>query len=141
MSYQRVLSICLLVLAASPVSAGGISSNGPVGQLILHCTGKVQILTNKASNIDTFNIDLSVYPQLGAGLVAKVAFDQNILPVFKRTVIKDASDQRGMTYSDDQIQILIPNIQNQQLPAGYYNALLTIPSKISGTAMLNCTNN
>ena len=136
MSYQRVLSICLLVLAASPVSAGGISSNGPTGQLILHCTGKVQILTNKASNID-----VSVYPQLGAGLVAKVAFDQNILPVFKRTVIKDASDQRGMTYSDDQIQILIPNMQNQQLPAGYYNALLTIPSKISGTAMLSCTNN
>ncbi len=136
MSYQRILSICLLVLATSSAKAGGISSNGPTGQLLLHCTGGVQILANKASNVD-----VSVYPQLGAGLVAKVAFDQNILPVFKRSVIKAASDPRGMIYSDDQIQILIPNMQNQQLPAGHYNALLTIPNKISGTAILSCTNN
>ncbi len=132
---SQFLAVLVLIagLSANAFAAGGVTSNGPEGMQLLSCSGPAQLLNKK-----TDKVYLTVAIQYTAGLVAHIAFDSNQAPE-SQVVRKIDNDPRGLIYSNTEVTVLVPNQQNRGLPAGQYNAFLTDPKAILGSAILKCT--
>lgn len=117
--------------------AGGITSNGPVGRVLLNCAG-----TFKLSEGNKTQVHVRVQPWLGEGLVATIVFpkETNVDPI-DRKVIANKNDPSGLIYEGDNFNISVPSNQNQRLPAGEYKVILNLPEFGPSKAILRCSSN
>ena len=92
MKALNLFALLAMSVATSAYAAGGITSNGPVGQELMNCQGGF-----KFSPDNLAEVTLTVPPVLGQRLVAKVVFSKETrIPVQKRKVEKRANDPRGL---------------------------------------------
>ncbi len=134
MKALNLFALLAMSVATSAYAAGGITSNGPVGQELMNCQGGF-----KFSPDNLAEVTLTVAPVLGQGLVAKVVFSKETrIPVQKRKVEKRANDPRGLVYEGSKIDILVPAMQAPNRP-GRYQAILQLGDFSQYAAILDCT--
>ncbi|MCK6598893.1 MAG: hypothetical protein L6Q37_11050 [Bdellovibrionaceae bacterium] len=116
-------------------SHGPSISNGTQGFEFVRCQGSLEI--SKSQNV---NAVVSVAAYLNKGILAKVTLVNNpSKPLFY--AVEASNDLRGTIYKDafGKISILVPNMQNHQLPSGVYNAVLSLPEVSKHSALLVCS--
>lgn len=133
---KTILFLSVLALpfcATAFAGAGGVTSNGPVGRVLLQCQGGFHF--SRDNMADVF---VSVAPVMAQGLVARVIFSPEArIPTQFRKVDKKA-DPRGALFEGSKIDILVPNMQDPNNQPGHFKAFLNLGDFSPSAAILDC---
>jgi hypothetical protein len=126
--------LALQLSATAFAGAGGVTSNGPVGRVLLSCQGSIHF-----SRDNMAEVYVSVAPVMGQGLVARVVFSPETRIATQFRKVEQKADARGNSFEGSKIDLLVPNMQAPNQQPGHFNAILNLSDFSPFASTLDCT--